>query len=73
MAGDDPGPYSKDVLPSPRVCTEEMFHVVVERRVQGKVTDHRSDAEHIRTDHKADYNSHEPAKSGFPGKAGTET
>lgn len=50
-----------------------MFHAVVECGVEGKVTDHGSDAEHIGTDHEADYDGHRPAKSGFPGKAGAET
>lgn len=73
MAGDSPGPCGKDVLPLPRVCTEEMLHAVVECGVEGKVTDHESDAEHIGTDHKTGYDSHKPAKSSFSGKAGTET
>lgn len=47
MAGDGLSPYSKDVLSSPGVRTEEMFHAVVEFRVDGRVTDHKSDAGHI--------------------------
>ncbi len=50
-----------------------MSHAAVECRVKRKVADHRSDAEHIGTDHEVDYDSHKPAKGGFPGKAGTET
>lgn len=50
-----------------------MIHAVVECGLEGKAANHRSDAEHIGTDHKADYDSHKPAKRDFPGKTGTET
>ena len=73
MAGDGPYSGSKKLLPLPGVCTEEMPHAAVECRVKGKAADHRSDTGHFGTDHEAGYDSHKPAKSGFPGKAGTET
>lgn len=38
-----------------------MFHAVVACGVEGKVTDYRSDAEHIGTDHKTNYDIHKPA------------
>lgn len=50
-----------------------MHHAVVECRIQGKVTDHGSDTEHVGTDHEADYDSHSPSKSSSPGETGTET
>lgn len=52
---------------------EEMFHAVVACGVEGKVTDYRSDTEHIGMDHKAYYERHRPAKNSFSRKAGAET
>ncbi len=47
-----------------------MFHAVVEYGVQGKVMDYRSDTGHIRTNHKADYDSQNRLKAAFLEKRG---
>jgi hypothetical protein len=50
-----------------------MHHAVVEYQIQGKVTYHENDPEHVRTDYEADYDSHSPSKSSTSGETGTET
>lgn len=50
-----------------------MHHAVVEYQIQGKVAYHENDPEHVRTDHAADYDSHNSPKSSASGGTGTDT
>ena len=66
-------PFGKNIIPVPGIRVEEMLHAVIQGRVQEQVSDYRSNAERIGTDHQSGYDSGKPFKCGLSGKTGAET
>ena len=52
---------------------EEMMHAVIQGRIEDEVSDYRSNAQGIGTDHQSGYDSGRPFKCGLSGKTGAET